>query len=466
MRVKKTQFIFNGIFFALLLLCVLFSNVRAFSYVSLSVYIAYGLYLYHFNKTYFVKYLAFIFGAVGTVVGAVIIELFPEQYLSELRCQSHFSGSLPLLIFSYWVFLYVLEIRENHYRKNIRDIHVDFFSNIKKKVINRFATISCMLLLILFIYVVTHTIPSFLSGIDRFNFGRTYTLPFIISKIYSNMYLLLVFPLLALIYANRLVGVISILSYCVFNLWIGEKFGAFFSLMCILLIVSYNKIINISKKTLRRILLFTIATLLVMIIEAVAIFSFSVNLNPYEYLVQRISQQGQLWWRTYDLYKGKIHYTEFDNEINAFIEGDKPNQESIGAKNGIYKVMYLCAPESVVSAKLARGVRYTQADYAAVYYYFGVFGVAIYSILMGVLVSSVINSFIVSLQKKEYIKAMIYLRFFIIIRVTFSMFTFGGFLSFVSILSYIYLIFTYRKHFKFQFHGNIKIQVSNGRINA
>lgn len=457
MQIKRAKFIINGLVFALLLLCVLFSSIRAFSYVSLCVFAVYWLYLYHFNKIYFVKYLTFVFVVVGTVVGAVIIELFPEQFLPELRCQSHFSGSLPLLIFSYWIFLCVLEIREYRYGKNIRNIQVDFSSNIKeKKVINRFAIISCMLLLILLIYVVTHTIPSFLSGIDRFNFGRVYELPLIISKIYSNIYLLLVFPFLALIYTNRLVGVISILSYCVFNFWIGEKFGAFFSLLCILLIVLYNKILTISKKILKRILLFTLATFLVMIIVATAIFSSSITLNPYEYFIQRTSQQGQLWWRTYDLYKGEIHSTEFDNEINAFIEGDKPNQECVGAKNGIYKVMYLCAPESVVSAKLASGVRYTQADYAAVYYYFGAPGVIIYSILMGLIASSIVNVFIRALQKKEYVKAMIYLRFFFMFRVSFSMFTFGSFISWLSILSYIYLIFTHGRRLQFRFQGNVK----------
>ena len=113
MRVKRSSFIINGVVFVILLLCVLFSHIKIFSNLSLGVYCVYWIYLFHFNKTYFVKCFTLIFVAIGTVVGTVIIELFPEQYLPELRCQSHFSGSLPLLIFSY---------AKKNVRRNLRDL--------------------------------------------------------------------------------------------------------------------------------------------------------------------------------------------------------------------------------------------------------------------------------------------------------------------------------------------------------
>ncbi len=190
------------------------------------------------------------------------------------------------------------------------------------------------------------------------------------------------------------------------------------------------------------------------------------DLDPYEYFSERVSQQGQLWWRIYDLYGGNIHPDEFVNEINAFFEGDKPNQECIGAKNGIYKVMYLCAPETVVTNKLSTGSRYIQADYAVVYYYFGVLGVIIYSVLMAIIVSRIVNLFILALKKKEFIKTLIYLRFFNMIRSSFCMLTFGEFLDIISILSYVYLIFTYGRRLKLGSHRNMKSQVENGEINV
>lgn len=465
MLIPRNRFIFTSAIFIALLICVLFSNIKVFSYIALCLFILYWLYLYHFNKTYFVKYFSFIFSAVGTVFGTVIIELFSELYLFELICQSHFSGSLPLLIFSYWIFLYVLELREYHYGENISKIQIDSIGKGQsKRIINILAFASGILLVVLFGYVATHTLPASLLGVDRFSFALSYKMPWIIAKISAYSYLLLIFPLLALVYANRIVAIVSIFSYCAFNFWVGEKFGAFFTLMCILLIVMYNKILLINQKKLNKYLMAIITVFLLLVVISVAIISFSTDLNPYEYFTQRAAQQGQLWWRTYDLYGGNIHPNEFINEINAFFEGDKSNQECIGAKNGIYKVMYLCAPESVVTNKLFSGSRYTQADYAVVYYYFGFLGVVVYSILMGLIISSIVNSFILSLQNKDYIKAMIYLRFFIMIRTSFSMFTFGGFLSFLSILSYIYLIFTHLSKHRFKLRQKFNMQTKRVRI--
>lgn len=101
MRVKRSSFTINGVVFVILLLCVLFSHIKIFSNLSLGVYCVYWIYLFYLNKTSFVKYFTFIFAAVGPVTGATVVELFSQQYLPELRYQSHFTGSLPLLISSY-----------------------------------------------------------------------------------------------------------------------------------------------------------------------------------------------------------------------------------------------------------------------------------------------------------------------------------------------------------------------------
>lgn len=460
MQIKRNRFIFTSFLFVSLMICVIFSSIKAFSYVSLLLYIAYLIYLYCFDKTYFVKYLAFIFSAIATVAGVTIIELLPKQYLPEMACQSYFTGSLPLLIFSYWIFLYILESREYHYENNLKIDDSFFRSKQTKQIINLFALISCLLFLILFGYVATHTSPAFVLKVDRFIFSINYEMPWLITKIRDYSSFTLIFSLLSLIYGNRLIGAFSVLFYSAYNIWIGEKFGALFSLLCILLIVLYNKIVSLEPKVLKRALRYIIVIFLVLIVFAVSIYSIVNSASPYEYFTTRNAQQGQLWWKTYDLYNGQIHPTEFDNEINAFIEGDKPNQECIGAKNGIYKVMYLCVPEYLATAALSNGSRYTQADYAVMNYYFGIPGVIVYSVSMGFIISGIVNLFIRSLQKKEYIKAMIYMRFFTMIRTSFSMFTFGGFLSTLSILSYAYLFFSYIKSLRIKNKLKMNLQAS------
>lgn len=446
-----------------LILCTVFSKFKIFSYISLCLFVIYLLYLIHSDKVYIIKYFAFVFTALATIAGVTFIELMPTFYLKELECFSHFSGSLPLIILSYWLFFFVLKIKDNHYKQTLRCIRMDDFRNEEvKRKINFWAACSGLLLMVLFLYVALHFPPSI--QMDRFLYRSTYKLPWILSILRNSSYLLLVFPILALIYANRVIALISILSYVTFFLWTGEKFGGLFSLLCISLIIFCNQIVSLGKQKLKKIMRYVIVTFLGMIVFAVFIAANTYRFNPIDYFAMRTSQQGELWWRTYDLYEGNIHPNEFINEINAFFDGDKPNQECIGAKNGIYKVMYLCAPEAVVTNMLFSGARYTQADYAVVYYYFGFPGVIVYSILMGLIISGIVNLFILSLQNKDYIKAMIYLRFFTMIRTSFSMFTFGGFLSFLSILSYIYLIFTHLSKHRFKLRQKFNMQTKRVRI--
>ena len=122
--------------------------------------------------------------------------------------------------------------------------------------------------------------------------------------------------------------------------------------------------------------------------------------------------------------------------------------------------MYLCDPEEVVTNKLVSGSRYSEAGYAVMYYYFGVLGVIFYSILIGLVFSGIMKALINALQTEDYIKAMIYMRFFMLIRAAFSMFTFGEFLDIISILSYAYLIFEHIKSSRLKNQAKMNLQAS------
>ena len=465
MTIKKSRFNFNIVLTIMMFVCTIFSGIKFFSYFAIVFFGVYLICLWLYDKTFFLKYLAFVFTSVGTIAGVVVIELFPSMYLSELRCQSDFVGSLPLLIVGYWIFLLVLEIMDNRYKQSINDMPIDLFENEKyQKKINLIASFALIPLIMLLCYAISHFPAAFSLNIDRFTYASNFNFPWILSKFKNIAYLFVCMCLLALIYANKGIGVIGVAVYFMYFLWTGEKFGPFWSVLCIMAIVYYNKFLSIEKSKRRKIIKTAMIIFTVLILLAVYIASNTLNINSYDYFVGRAAQQGQLWWRTYDLYGGNIHPNEFVNEINAFFEGDKPNQECIGAKNGIYKVMYLCAPESVVTNKLFSGSRYTQADYAVVYYYFGFPGVVVYSILMGLIISGIVNSFILSLQNKDYIKAMIYLRFFTMIRASFSMFTCGGFISLLSILSYLYLIFTHLSKLRFRLRQKVNMQTKRVRI--
>lgn len=175
------------------------------------------------------------------------------------------------------------------------------------------------------------------------------------------------------------------------------------------------------------------------------------------YIWNRASQQGQLWWKTYSITQGETHLTEFEDEIIAVLNGPLGREELIGANNGIYKIMYLCAPESVIDWKLGTGSRYTEAGMAAVYYYFGGLGVIVFASFMGLAVAAIVNCFLRFLANNNLIAAMFMLRIFMIERTFLSMFTMADFFKPLSLLSYIYFYFAWNRVPIIKFKDGIKL---------
>lgn len=463
MLIKRNRYCLNISLLLLLLVCVLFSWIKFFSYFALAIFVIQWIGLWYYDKTFFLKYMVAAFTLIGDAIGIAVIEIFPSIYLGELRCQSYFTGALPLFIFCSWISLFVLEIMDYRYRQSLENISIEKIKDKSfKKRINLFACFSCVILIIQLLYAISYFPPSFSLGVDRFVYDSNYSFPWILNKVKNLAPVLVCLSILALLYANKAIGLVGVAAYFIYFLWIGEKFGSFFTLLSILMICYYNKFVNIKKGKRRKITVIAIIILIVLVLVAVFIASNIIGISPYEYFVHRTAQQGQLWWKTYDITKGKVHPLEFKNEIYAFIEGNKPIQECVGANNGIYKIMYLCAPEAVVTNKLASGSRYSEAGYALMYYYFGVPGLIIYSILFGIIISGVIRMFINALQTEDYIKAMIYVRFFMLTRTAFSMFTFGDFLDIISILSYAYLIFAHVRSSRIKYHVKINMREDRG----
>ena len=459
MKVKKELLVTNLIFGSVFFICILLAKFKLFSYISMAFWTVYFVRCCILkNKEFALKYLAFLFISGVAILGTAIIEFTSSIYLVELGCYSSFVGSLPLIIFGYWLFLFVIALIDSKYEIKIDRDNMDDLTKYKK-LYNTISIIVLMAFLLLFSKVVTHS--ALQLGVDRFVYATQYSQLGILGKVVSNAPLLLVFPILTIIYNDnflRIIGVLGNVTYILYFIWTGNKFGPFFSLVCIFLLVYYKKILEKGKRFLKKILI--ISFILFGGIVAFAII-FSVSISSYSgltYIEQRGSQQGQLWWKTYDICKN-IHPSEFIDEIRAMNNGKDAISDNVGSNNGIYKIMYLCAPREQVDFKLSTGARYTEAGFATMYYYFGTIGVIIFSCIMGGIVAVTINSFIAALNNRDYIKTLIFLRFFLLERGSLSMFLFNDFVGTVSLLSYLYLLIMIRKKIIFKKKGCLGLTI-------
>lgn len=96
--------------------------MSAISIISFAAYLVFILW----NKgELIIKYFAFIFAVIANIAGCAIIE-FAEISLPELGTTSYFSGSLPLLVLSRWIFLLIifgLDIRLSDRIQTVRAYH-------------------------------------------------------------------------------------------------------------------------------------------------------------------------------------------------------------------------------------------------------------------------------------------------------------------------------------------------------
>lgn len=421
-----------------------FSQYRVFTYFALVVWGGFFAYLAKKDPTIYIKYFAFVFMIGAAVLGTLVIE-FSRIYLTELECYSHFTGSIPLLLLSYWVLFMTFVAFER--KRKISVISFDTRESSKSGYI-KFINIATFVTLVLYLVIFSSVArrPAFLLGIDRFAYASQLNSNRLIGFLVNQSGTLLLFPLLAILYGKKSIGWLSLGVYFAYFLWTGNKFGPFFTALCILLLIFYTRIKNKGKRFSNKILKIAGVLLLGLVLATVIITSFLGDATN-NYLFSRTAQQGQEWWRTYDICKGTMHIGDFTNEIDALFHGNDSIADNIGSQHGIYRIMYLTAPTARVDFKLSTGSRYTEAGFAAAYYYFGPIGCIVFAIIMGVVLASTLNSFIKAFNNRDVIKMLVLLRFFQLERTAISMFIFTDFIDPISVLSYIILLSTIGKNF-------------------
>ncbi len=422
---------------ALLIPCFFSQSIIA-TYLSLGLFIAYlGLEsVIHPNQV--IKYLHFYFGVVANIVGCASIELEYVTFLDELVTPSEFAGSLPLLVFSRWLFLVALQIFDNSHGVEIEIRNPNRSQPVVRH--NHFLRVSSItvgiLVLILFLKVVEH--PSYIYGFDRFDYSNIF-LSGAWGPISNYVGFFILIPLLDFRENKSHLAFFTVLLYIVFLFWTGVKFGEYFNLLCLLILVYYKNIISLSIKQLRRVLFACLIIFGTLIWFSTFAFSFTSSNSVDYFLVSRTAQQGQLWWKTYEQLDGDYYPVEFTAELES-LNKDTEVSSNIDSENGIYKIMYYTTPREKVDSKLSSGSRYTEAGYASAYYYFGPLGVVTFSVSMALFAGYLQNSTIRALIEVKLVESVLLYRFSLLTQTALSMFIFGPFFKPLAIIGIVILI--------------------------
>lgn len=442
---RDTFLLESVLYFCLNALCIIQIN-PIFSFICLVLTLTYFIRLAVRSFSFFLKYIYFYFAAISNIVGVAICEYFHVSLVELGIAVSSFVGSLPIICCGWSIFFavtyYLDSLDFNINNVSMGDIEKQTYSNIDKiqaLIIDRIIPWAYLIGYgIIFIKVFPQ--PAFLLHLDRFMYEQNFPL----GNLTTIMTVLGYFKpiLFVMIYKNRnrtlsIIGLsVSLLVY----LWVGHKFGIFMSfvmLACMVLAIYYQK--HKDSISIKRYIWIPFS-LGIAILAVSSIMGANADQNTNNYLLTRTAQQGQMWWRVYDLVKStNTHPSEFSDELNIWFSG-KDDDELQSYNYGIYHMMRYAAGDSLTEQKILTGSRYTEAGFASAYYYFGFFGAAIFALSMGMVISICIKWLVVSMDNLWVIETIILFRLLSILQTTLSMFTFNSLFSEDTIASIVVLI--------------------------
>lgn len=401
-----------AILFGLMLgFCSVFHMQKMAGIFAIVFYFAYLIWVLIKRPLFYVKYFAFIAFASMNVIGCFAAEYF-ELYLTELRTYSGFVGSLPLLVLSRWLIFPILAavdfVIPKHFWTSVR-LHPTSVI-----VLNWLSLGYFMLAAMAFLWALPH--PAFLLGIDKFSYIEQYISGQSIANIVKFLPQLSIVPLLATRFGNRKLGSVGILTYLLYLLWTGNRFGEYFNIFALLLLVYYSKFAQYSTRKLKKVVWATVLIFGLLVFGATVVRGFTTDrLNTEykgtEYLASRMAQQGQLWWRTYTLVShGNVVPRSFSSELREQVNSSTVFSDNLGSTHAIYGIMYLTAPRYVVDNALKQGVPYAEAGYAASYYYFGARGTILFSLVIAVLAGLITNGLLWSMNTISVLSTIMFIR--------------------------------------------------------
>lgn len=384
----------------ILIVCAVFNYYFFTGYISLVTFGIYLFYLVASRPILILKYSWCILFTAMQVGGVFAIE-FGSVELPELFRESSFAGSLPLIVFFRFCLLLVIKYADAALDKRngaiVNELKKSSTTSTKKithKISTLVLLLSVVFFLTIFFWLLIATKPAPMLSMDRFDYYQEYIGGnFLLEKINNSFIPLAICA--ACCFADktniRKAGIFGCILYVLIHVWIGNKFSELVPAFCLILLIGSSFLLTrFGKKKLAFLLLTGLAFF---VLYAIIIQATSHELEPIEYFFSRFSQQGQIWWATFQQIS-TAHFSQLPQELISQILTNDSTSDNLTSNYGLYKIMYLCAPSWIVEMYLSNGTTFAEFGYALAYYYAGIFGALVLSLLSGLGIALTTNALI------------------------------------------------------------------------
>lgn len=395
-RQKNRNAVVLLFFGMILLICLPISKFVNADLMILTTWFSLCFYLFLADLGFFLKYIIYFYEYITNILGVFIIEN-KDIYLYELGVDSYRIGSLWLITFIHWLFFFVCYICDSHVENRLSYFHSNIEFKINKVKINKIILYSiCALFGLLLTYMMLKTIGNSASDlqVDRF----TYRNEFMTGHwgiIHDNIYILLPAIVMIIIQGHKKTGFVLIALYFLYMVRTGNKFGAFITTFTLFLpwVITRYKLQKINIKNLRKVIFLGLIIIAFVTFTLYYFMSRTYGTDRsvfLDYIYNRLSQQGQMWWALFGKEFGKgIHLDELGKSIGSLFSLNKNVLENYDY--GIYKIMKLVMPSTLFRAKVESYSRYAFSTEATFYYYFKTPGLIVFTIILAIQSTFIVN---------------------------------------------------------------------------
>ena len=442
---KVARIIIDYLYGVVFLLCAFFYERKSSSVVSAVLILLYFIDLYRIDRVFVWKFAFVVFSSVSYLFGEFFCDLFPT-YLSELGVITHYTGAFATLALYNWIFYTVLRLVDHRISKRMsfKKVNYSYGGKSVSNIVFKLGGIIIFLLgLGMFMTVARN--PSFKIGLDRFAYRKEYLSQIIAKLIYYPSYLcpLIIIPILQnkkKLNSKIIIRVIAVyVPFILFLIWAGHKFGSFWTLLysiAIPLVFAYTS--NKNKRISIKSILFIVVLLLLFVVILILFYtlrglSFE---EAFAMLTWRVSAQGELWWKMFDLEKNApIRLDAFFEEIRYVFKA----VTSRGAvrQYGVYRLMEMFGNPSVVERAYEEGWRYSAGGFELPFYFFKYAAFIIVPLIVAPIYSLLSNSYIKSVLSGDFITGICFLHF---IHVFHSAVLQGDWMEFLTLDSLFFLM--------------------------
>lgn len=387
-----------------LIVCFALGEIWYINDLVLLIYILSLFYIYIVDRDFFVKFVYLL--AVNTLylLGIYSCER-NSTFLYEIAQKSRYSNSFSIAAFAtelLFLFAYL-----SHRRKDRTVVVSESTSTSKTNYIYFIGWIVILLEVITVIELIRKGSNLQLS-LNRFQYSRTVMSPFA-NKVKANLILCLPVFHLSRGKFKKLQLTLYLVLYGAILYLSGEKFGPYLRLFCLMIVVFPNFMKVIRKYSLILILV-AVALIGIVYLQYSQLLGYTYQ-EFVDYLLNRLSQQGQIWWSIYTQHSGNLlRMRDFSHEPATSLLGQSATAWPYA---GQWKMMYEAAGGVLyVQNRIREAVPYTSTTMASTFYYFGILGLVVVYPALGVLYNFVISNILPNARNRNLLSAILAIKIF------------------------------------------------------